>query len=43
MAIPHGTDRARLNQQTVQRFGDTHAVVLYVPRRCLLDPKVAAS
>jgi hypothetical protein len=29
--------------QTMQRFGDTHAVVLYVPRQCLLDPKVAAS
>jgi hypothetical protein len=29
--------------QTMQRFGNTHAVVLYVPRQCLLDPNVAAS
>ncbi len=29
--------------QTQQRYGDTNAVVLYLPRRCLFDPKVAAS
>jgi hypothetical protein len=29
--------------QTMQRFGDTQAVVLYVPRQCLLDPEVAGS
>jgi hypothetical protein len=29
--------------QTMQRFGNTRAVVLYVPRQCLLDPKIATS
>ena len=29
--------------QTQQRYGNTNAVVLYLPRRCLIDPKVAAS
>jgi hypothetical protein len=28
---------------SLARVGDTHAVVLYVPRQCLLDPKVASS